>query len=357
MVRVVVVLISVCFFAVVVYSADRNPADLDGSGRVDFADFVIFAENFGKTGAPFDPAARDTTIIREVIRDTILITGGERPEEGEWRTIFARERRNIYWLGVGVLETGYIWAFVGTGFAVTPRAICTNVHVVIAMQEIVDGLPAGFTPVFVAIPAGARGWDGSALMTYDSGDIQATYRDRILTFWHPEYDETAFSPDVAVVFTSSDMPSFCRLVSSLNSMELEVGDEIGTMGYPGEMSSNYNPDSRPIPTSKTGSISALRPYSDVTFSEDLWGFIANKVIQHDFDTTGGTSGSPIFNMRGEVVGIHNAGFESGSLSFGIRADEARDLLRAIYIRALKEDPNVAILPDVLVNLTKPTVNH
>ena len=52
-------------------SLQRNPADIDGSGLVDFDDFFLFAQNFGKTGAPFDPSARDTVL--QVIRDTIEI--------------------------------------------------------------------------------------------------------------------------------------------------------------------------------------------------------------------------------------------------------------------------------------------
>lgn len=52
---------------------ERIPGDINGDGRVDFADFIILSENFGETGGePFNPQAwRDTVIVR----DTVLVAG------------------------------------------------------------------------------------------------------------------------------------------------------------------------------------------------------------------------------------------------------------------------------------------
>lgn len=328
-------------------SAQRNPADLNGSGVVDFADFIIFAQNFGKTGAPFDPSARDTVFLHQVIRDTIIVhTDVERPEETDWQTIFTKERRNVYWLGVGVEEPGYLWVFVGTGFAVATDVICTNAHVVSGLQERISTIRSNLTPLFVAIPADGTGRNAYRLSAENN---------EILSFWHPNYTGSPSSADVALVFTTKEMPSFSRLVSSLDAMELEVGQEIATMGFPGEIDSNYNPATRPIPTSKIGAISALRPYDEATLSTIFWGRIANKVVQYDFDTTGGTSGSPIFNRRGEVVAVHNASYDTGSLDFGIRADEARDLLRAIYVEVRRDGEIPPFSPEELINARKPVV--
>ena len=315
-------------------SLQPNPADLDGSGRVDFADFILFAQNFGKTGAPFDPSVRGQD--------------AQRPEESDWQTIFANERRNVYWLGVGVEEPGYTWVFVGTGFAVQPDVICTNAHVVVGLYERISTIRSGLTPIFAAVPA-----DGTGSNAYR---LAANENNVLLGFPHPNYDRSILSPDVALVFTTEPMPGFCRLVSSLNAMELEVGQEIATMGYPGEIDSGYDPATRPIPTSKIGTVSALRPYDEATLSATIWGRIANKRVQHDFDTTPGTSGSPIFNRRGEVVAVNNAIAPpgTGSLGFGIRADEARDLLRAIYVES-RDDPDAQFTPEERINLTKPAL--
>ncbi len=325
-------------------SAQRNPADLNGSGVVDFADFIIFAQNFGQTGAPFDPSARDTVL--QVIRDTIIVhTDVERPEETDWQTIFAKERRNVYWLGVGVEEPGHFWTFVGTGFAVATDAICTNAHVVTGLQ-VISILRSNLTPIFVAVPADGTGRNAYRL---------AAENNKILSFGHPNYSNSTLAADVALVFTTEEMPGFSRLVSSLDAMELEVGQEIATMGFPGEIDSNYNPATRPIPTSKIGEVSALRPYDKATLSASIWGRIVNKVVQHNFDTTRGTSGSPIFNKRGEVVAVNNAGIPGpGSLGFGIRADEARDLLRAVYVE-FRDNLDGELTPEELINATKPVV--
>ncbi len=64
----------ISLFFVGVYASERLRGDLDGDGQVDFADFVIFAQNFGKTGGEaFDPYnLADTSVVN--YRDTIAVT-------------------------------------------------------------------------------------------------------------------------------------------------------------------------------------------------------------------------------------------------------------------------------------------
>ena len=123
----------------------------------------------------------------------------------------------------------------------------------------------------------------------------------VLGLWHPEYDGTVESPDVMLIsLADSETKSFpdniVRLIQMKEAKELDVGYEIGTLGYPGELeSSQSRAGIRAIPTFKTGTISALRPYNIVNRSANPMGRVSNKIIQHDFNTTPGTSGSPIFN--------------------------------------------------------------
>lgn len=61
-------------------SADRVLGDLDGSGKVDFEDFLIFAGNFGKEGDifnPDEPVGSPTDTIRITVHDTVQITNSE----------------------------------------------------------------------------------------------------------------------------------------------------------------------------------------------------------------------------------------------------------------------------------------
>lgn len=59
--------------------AIRLPGDLNGDGQVNFADFVLFAEHFGRSdGETFDPGVPDTVTVRDTIEitywDTITVT-------------------------------------------------------------------------------------------------------------------------------------------------------------------------------------------------------------------------------------------------------------------------------------------
>ena len=66
-------------------------------------------------------------------------------------------------------------------------------------------------------------------------------------------------------------------------------------------------------------------------------------IMASFDTTGGTSGSLIFDHLGWVIGVHHAGLDIGSISFGIRVDEVWDLIDHIDAQssAVAEAPALA----------------
>ena len=59
------------------------PGDLDFDGDVDFADFLIFTENFGKTGpVPTSSSGQPTErIVTVTVRDTIYIESGGTPQE------------------------------------------------------------------------------------------------------------------------------------------------------------------------------------------------------------------------------------------------------------------------------------
>ena len=107
------------------------------------------------------------------------------------------------------------------------------------------------TAIFVAVPADVTGRDAYRLAVAENNNI-------LLKLLHPNYNGSTSSADVALVFTTKEMPDFSRLVSSQDAMELEVGQEIATIGFPGEIDSDYDPVTRPIPTSKIGIVSALR---------------------------------------------------------------------------------------------------
>ena len=60
-------------FAESLPALEKLPGDINGDRRVDFGDFFILAQNFGKTGGrTFNPNA-NTDTVRVTVRDTIKI--------------------------------------------------------------------------------------------------------------------------------------------------------------------------------------------------------------------------------------------------------------------------------------------
>lgn len=114
-----------------------------------------------------------------------------------------------------------------------------------------------------------------------------------------------------------------RAVTLGKSSDANVGDEVVTIGNPlGELTFSLT----------SGAISALN--REVTFSQNN----TMKLIQTDAAINSGNSGGPLFNLYGEVIGITNAKYSSGSSSseasidnigFAIPIDEVDSIIKNI----------------------------
>ncbi len=209
----------------------------------------------------------------------------------------------VYALGFA-LDNGNGQVFIlGSGFtAHYTNTIWTNAHVANDMRAVAS-IRASRNPIFFVARAGA----------VDLSDVHILDVSR--PWIHPDYDGTNRSPDVAAFVVDAEFSSFASLLPREYVDDLHVGEPIGTFGFPGEFNI---PGPSLTPTFKAGVISALRLRGS--------GRTEHVQIQHTFDTTGGTSGSLIFDHLGWVVGVHHAGFDSGSIDFGIRVDEVWDLI-------------------------------
>jgi S1-C subfamily serine protease len=158
---------------------------------------------------------------------------------------------------------------------------------------------------------------------------------------HPRH-RGARSPDLAIIIVTPEgkgampIPSL-PLASPTTLLDIKVGIQVGTLGFPGELTSQYLgiiQDQRftgTTATFKTGWVGRLTNYSGASVpAEDV------RLIQHSASLSQGTSGSPLFTTSGEVIGVTNAAagaqvgggtlLSAAEIGFAIRSDELSDIL-------------------------------
>lgn len=177
----------------------------------------------------------------------------------------------------------------GTGFAIAERRIATNAHV----AQIFD--PARRD----AAEKGFRITGGYAIQSGTGTVFEITQ-----ALVHPNWNQSTSSPDVGILTTIKQLPSFVSLAAS-GTVNLMVGDDLALSGFPGDVQDIFTITpgvTVPQATTFSGPVTALRNFStNVVVTTDN-----TDIIQHQMPTTGGTSGSAIIK-NGFVVGIHNAG--------------------------------------------------
>lgn len=127
--------------------------------------------------------------------------------------------------------------------------------------------------------------------------------------------------DVALVQVVSKRLPFkdCTYVDLSEAMELSedsayVGCQIFTMGFPmgNAMQREAKEDGIKV-ISQNGTISQVLEYE----------------FMHNASTTGGMSGSPIFNRYGKLIGVHHAGYSQSGLqgfNYGVKVKYVKELI-------------------------------
>ena len=292
-----------------------------------------------------------TTITRREFEDLQDRVDELEGQIGDWSGVVHSLQRSVYAVIVPIfrvpmdsLEDDAAFIFIGTGFAVDSSTLVTNGHIIdalILIDEVVEFFKDSEDMQL------RHGWLVVQNLT-TSVEIGTNTFVIGTHLQHPEWDGDTRSPDIGTLHISEGYISRrVTLATSSVARRLRVGAPIATVGFPGELQGGGISNFFPIATFKNGTISALRPRppfldEDTELDELSYTTLDTYIVQHNFDVTGGTSGSPIFDASGQVVAINNASMEAdfsgigidgnwprvgqGALGFGIRADKIHELL-------------------------------
>ena len=191
------------------------------------------------------------------------------------RNLYDRSKKGIFMLAAG--GEGFC-----TAFAVRPNILATNAHCIFAARRHVGGI--------VALEN-----EGRAQVSYSVSSMIP----------HPGYrnnDANALTPDVGIVTISGKSAIALDLATRDELAASGAGDDVYMIGFPGRLMDASNP---------AATFLAAHVGRVTTAAGRPGAFAENWLIQHDAPTTAGTSGSPIFNGRGKVIGINAGGYLEG----------------------------------------------
>ncbi len=191
------------------------------------------------------------------------------------RNLYDRSKKGVFMLAAG--GEGFC-----TAFAVRPNVLATNAHCIFA----------------------ARRHPGSIVALENEGRAQVSYSVSNMTA-HPGYrdsDANALTPDVGIVTISGKSSIVLDLAARDEISASGAGDDVYMIGFPGRLMDASNP---------AATFLAAHIGRITTAAGRPGAFADNWLIQHDAPTTAGTSGSPIFNGRGKVIGINAGGYLEG----------------------------------------------
>ena len=189
-----------------------------------------------------------------------------------------RENRDVVYLLASVDPGSEAATPFCTAFAASPTTLATNAHCV----RVLYALRAEGKGAFAVASGGGR--------RVPLGDAQV----------HPDYVERTdrASWDVGTISAGEPLPRAARLAPAATAQALSAGARIFTYGFPSRLAD----PARAEATLTEGVIGR------VTTLQGTPGTAAESVlVQHSAFTTGGTSGSPVFDASGTVIAINAGG--------------------------------------------------
>jgi V8-like Glu-specific endopeptidase len=172
-----------------------------------------------------------------------------------------------------------------SAFAIKPRLLASNAHCVKAAEDFEDK----GADIWVHLNESANGGDPKMFRVARQKG-------------HPKYRHTGanITPDVGLfVLEDDDAPATVQLADRAELKALGTGDNLYVIGFPGRTMDEASPVAV-FMFSHVGRITDALGQRAESF-DDAW------LIQHEGQTTPGTSGSPIFAGNGKVVAINAGG--------------------------------------------------
>jgi S1-C subfamily serine protease len=214
----------------------------------------------------------------------------------------AKANRAAVWLVAVHSPTGQEEGFC-SAFAVGDDRLATNAHCVAAAEEL-----------------RRRGGQIVVVQNGNAKSRQPVERMKRVRGFVP--GGTTISPDVGWLKVDGKLPTKTMLATASEYQALATGDPMFTYGFPGRLADISAPEATFV-EGVVGRITTLDGRAgDVT---------QMRLIQHSAFTSGGTSGSPIFNAAGHVVAVNTGGYVDKSralagYNFGMRVDLLDELL-------------------------------
>jgi len=201
----------------------------------------------------------------------------------------------------------------GTAWVVGPGSLATNAHVAEKLEQIGD---TGRIVVRSSSRAGTIPVDHlveSASIHPGYGEFAELWKGyvpvRFNALKNMEHVRSAGSGcDVAIlrVGNAEQLAPPLPLADTDTHAALSAGEPVGYVGYPMEgMAVEGVNLQRPTPQVQVGRITAITTDFNISEKESYPGEL-NTLLQHSLPATGGASGSPLINSKGQVVGVLSA---------------------------------------------------
>ena len=193
-----------------------------------------------------------------------------------------------------------------TAFSATRRRLLTNAHCVQLAEELTRR--------------------GDEIEVIPNGGGPA----RPIVAWHRAADfvvsQNRIGADVGWVEVAEDIPVQVQIAPPEVVAAVSAGDAMSTYGFPGRLSDSGAPEATYV-TGVIGRVTTLDGRPGERAQQQL--------LQHSAYTSPGTSGSPLFDSEGRVIGINAGGYVEDSAAgralpgynFGMRIDLAEALLK------------------------------